>query len=322
MKEIGGFLEWETYDGEELHNNCIALNSGRNCLRYLIKTKGIKKIWLPKLLCSVISDTCQEENVDILYYSVNKQLRPEIAESINKDEWLYLINYYGQYNDLEIKKYAEKYKNVIMDNAHAMYEEPVLGIDTIYTCRKYFGVPDGGYLYTNTQSDIVIEQDESYDRIEFLMGRFEKSANEFYKDYRKNEERIDKLPLKRMSKSTHNLLRGINYSKVKDIRERNFYYLHQKLCKLNELELRIPVGAYMYPLYINNGHKLRLILQRNKIFIPLLWPNVISDLSPDKLEYKLAENILPLPCDHRYNIKDMQYMIDLIEKIIMEDKLV
>lgn len=43
MKEIGGFLEWETYEGKELHNNCIALNSGRNCLRYLIKTKNIKK---------------------------------------------------------------------------------------------------------------------------------------------------------------------------------------------------------------------------------------------------------------------------------------
>ena len=316
MKEIGGFLEWEIYNGKELHNNCIALNSGRNCLRYLIKTKGIKKIWLPKLLCSVISDTCKEENVDILYYSVNKQLRPDIDKCINKDEWFYLINYYGQYDVSEIIKYAEKYDNIIIDNAQAMYDEPVPGTDTIYTCRKFFGVPDGGYLYTDKHSDIIIQQDESYDRIEFLMGRYEKSASEFYNDYRRNEEKIDELPLKRMSKSTHNLLRGINYDKVKEIREENFKYLHQKLSELNQLKLRIPVGPYMYPLYINDGHKLRFRLQREKIFIPLLWPNVIADLTEADSEYILADNILPLPCDHRYNIKDMQYMIDVIKKIM------
>ncbi len=316
MKEIGGFLEWEIYNGKELHNNCIALNSGRNCLRYLIKTKGIKKIWLPKLLCSVISDTCKEENVDILYYSVNKQLRPDIDKCIKKDEWFYLINYYGQYDASEIIKYAEKYDNIIIDNAQAMYDEPVSGTDTIYTCRKFFGVPDGGYLYTDKHSDIIIQQDESYDRIEFLMGRYEKSASEFYNDYRRNEEKIDELPLKRMSKSTHNLLRGINYDKVKEIREENFKYLHQKLSELNQLKLRIPVGPYMYPLYINDGHKLRFRLQREKIFIPLLWPNVIADLTEADSEYILADNILPLPCDHRYNIKDMQYMIDVIKKIM------
>lgn len=70
-----------------------------------------------------------------------------------------------------------------------MYDDPISGIDTLYTCRKYFGVPDGGYLYTNRHSDIILEQDESYNRMEFLMGRFEKSANEFYNDYRNNEEK-------------------------------------------------------------------------------------------------------------------------------------
>lgn len=319
MKEIGGFLQWEIYEGKELHNNCIALNSGRNCLRYLIRTRKIKKIWLPKLLCAVISDTCSEENVDILYYQIDKQLRPIIGDNINDDEWVYLINYYGQYDAFEIKEYAQRFNNIIVDNAQAMYAEPIFGIDTIYTCRKYFGVPDGGYLYTNSYSDIDINQDESYDRIEFLMGRFEKSANEFYAEYRKNEERIDKLPLRLMSKTTHNLLRGINYNKGKEIREKNFEYLHQKLSGINQLVLKIPIGPYMYPLYINNGSQLRSKLQNKKIYIPLLWPNVINDLSEDSVEYKLAENILPLPCDQRYNVEDMQYMLNIIEEILMED---
>ena len=86
MREIGGFLELETNHGHEFHENCIALNSGRNCLRYLIREREIKRIWLPKLLCSAISDTCKEESVEILYYSIDWQLRP-ILPQLLKNEW-------------------------------------------------------------------------------------------------------------------------------------------------------------------------------------------------------------------------------------------
>ena len=43
MKEIGGYLELDTYSLQMLHDGAIALNSGRNCLAYLIKKKNIKK---------------------------------------------------------------------------------------------------------------------------------------------------------------------------------------------------------------------------------------------------------------------------------------
>ena len=150
MKEIGGFLELEKNSGHEYHEKCIALNSGRNCLRYLIRAREIKKIWLPKLLCSAISDTCREEKVEITYYSINEKLRPALPDNLNED-WLYLINYYGQYSDEEIRLYSQEYKNLIVDNAQAFYEEPIDEIDTIYTCRKFFGVSDGGYLYTKSR---------------------------------------------------------------------------------------------------------------------------------------------------------------------------
>ena len=173
MKEIGGFLELELNHGSEFHEQGIALNSGRNCLRYLIQGRKIKRIWLPKLLCSAISDTCKEENVQILYYSVDKQLRPVLPQSLEGD-WLYLINYYGQYSVEEIEFFSRKYKNVIIDNAQAFYTKAVEGLDTIYTCRKFFGVPDGGYLYTTFGQKKELPQDESYERIGFLAGRFER----------------------------------------------------------------------------------------------------------------------------------------------------
>lgn len=43
MREIGGYIELDTYSGHILHNDGIKLNCGRNALSYLIKAKGIKK---------------------------------------------------------------------------------------------------------------------------------------------------------------------------------------------------------------------------------------------------------------------------------------
>lgn len=316
MREIGGFLELEKNQGREFHENCIALNSGRNCLRYLIRARPIKKIWLPKLLCSAISDICKEEKVEIFYYSIDERLRPVLPDILDGG-WLYLINYYGQYNVEEIESVGRKYRNVIIDNAQAFYTRAIEGLDTIYTCRKFFGVPDGGYLYTTCEYIKKMPRDESHERIGFLAGRFERSAHDFYAAYRENEKKIDTLSLKSMSQITHNLLCGIDYTDEARIREDNFKHLHYCLKNKNLLKVEVPEGPYMYPFLVENGAMLRKRLLKEKIYIPLLWPNVIQDLNPIDIEYKLADNILPLPCDQRYTIKDMDY---IVEKIIrLED---
>lgn len=312
MKEIGGFLGLEWNHGREFYEQGIALNSGRNCLRYLIRARKIKKIWLPKLLCSAISDTCLEEKTEIFYYSVDDNLRPVLTEVTNRKDWVYLINFYGQYGSDEIVSYANEYKNLIVDNVQAFYTKPIKGLDTIYTCRKFFGVPDGGYLYTDCRLSEMLQKDESYNRLTFLAGRLERSANEFYSAYRENEQRIDELPLRRMSIVTQNLLRGINYDQIKKVREQNFRYLHQCLKHFNQVELCVPDGPYMYPLLLENGAEIRKKLQEKKIYVPTLWPNVVENLSQEDAEYSLAENILPLPCDQRYGVRDMEYVVKQI----------
>ena len=66
MREIGGYIELEHYQGNEYHKG-IALNSGRNCLRYLIKAKKIQKILIPDWCCRAIKDVCRQENVYMYY---------------------------------------------------------------------------------------------------------------------------------------------------------------------------------------------------------------------------------------------------------------
>ena len=53
--------------------------------------------------------------------------------------------------------------------------------------------------------------------------------------------------------------------------------------------LSIPEGAFMYPLYIENGAEVRKTLQVKKIFIPTLWLAVFIFCDEDELEYDMAK---------------------------------
>lgn len=150
----------------------------------------------------------------------------------------------------------------------------------------------------------------------FLLGRFERPANEFYQEYVNNNERFFNEPLKRMSKLTENFLHAIDYEFVKNRRTENFEYLHGKLKDINKLDLTIPEGAFMYPLYIDNGDAIRKKLQSIKIYVPTLWPDVFNLCEADELEYDMAKNILPLPVDQRYGIEDMEYIVTSIKEAI------
>ena len=114
-KEIGGYLELDTYDLPLLHHQALALNCGRNCLAYLIKAKEIRKIVLPFFLCDCVEETCRKENVDVEYYHIGMDLKPS-EMTLEEDQWLFVVNYYGQLDNAYLKLLKDKYKRVIVDN--------------------------------------------------------------------------------------------------------------------------------------------------------------------------------------------------------------
>ena len=312
MKEIGGYIEIETYRGRMLYDEAIKLNCGRNALDYIVKSKEIEKIWMPKFMCNSCNNVLANNGVQVKYYSIGKDFKP--VELQRQDgEWLYLVNYYGQHSNDYIKTLGN---NIIVDNAQAYFQEPIHGVDTLYTCRKFFGVADGSILFTDKQMPVA-EQDESYSRMNFLLGRYEKRASEFYSEYISNNDLFANEPIKRMSKLTNNLLHGIDYDFIEQRRTENFQFLHERLRDINKLSLTIPKGAFMYPLYIENGSEVRRQLQKMKIYIPVLWPNVFDLCDETEIEYDMASNILPLPVDQRYTIEDMEIILNALIKYIL-----
>lgn len=315
MKEIGGYIEFEHYKGKMLHESAIMLNCGRNALAYVIEANNIKKILMPKFMCSSCNKVLLDYNINVRYYKININFRPDDI-SLQEDEWLYIVNFYGQLTNPYIASLQKRYYKIIVDNAQAYFQPPIDNVATIYTCRKFFGVSDGAMLYSNILLKRNLDKDISYDRMHFLLGRYEKPASDFYVEYVHNNLLLVNEPIKKMSLLTQNLLHAIDYEGVSSIREENFSFLNEKFCGMNQLKLDIPIGAYMYPLYVKGGDYVRKKLLEKKIYIPILWSDVFKVCSEDEIEYDLALNILPLPIDQRYGRNDMEYLVNTIREII------
>ena len=314
-KEIGGYLELERFTGPMLHEKALALSSGRACLSYLIEQRGIRKIALPDFNCDIVETVCRTHDVSIRVYPVGADLRPKTLQT-EEDEWFYLVNFYGQLTEDEVHHVAARVPQLIVDNAQAYFDLPLSGVDTLYTCRKFLGVPDGGFLYT-TAPERALPADESRERMGFVLGRFERPAGEYFAAAAQNNDDLSMEP-KRMSGLTENLLHAVDYDRVKTKRTENFRLLHEGLGSVNGLNLRVTEGAYAYPLMLAEGQKIRKKLIEQKIFVPTLWPNVLKEEQKNTAAYTLADNILPLPCDQRYGPEEMNMIIEAVFRCLRE----
>lgn len=315
MQPIGGYFSLELPRHEEYHKNAIKLNTGRNCLEYILRVRKYKKVYIPYYTCEVILEPFVKLNVVYEFYHIN--LHFEISDEIHLGvgEALLYTNYFGikqQYVDALASQYGSQ---LIVDNTQAFFAKPSQGIDTFYTCRKFFGVPDGAYLYCDETLDEPIEQDQSYERMSFLTKRIDLGAEVGYADFREQSKRLVGQPIKRMSNLTQRLMKSIDYSLIANQRRRNYLLLHEALKSTNRLRISLANDAVpmVYPYYVHQ-EGLRDYLIENKVFVACYWPNVFKWATSNCLEYLLASLVLPLPVDQRYGQEEMKFMIMMIEK--------
>jgi len=312
MKEIGGYFELELQKGNQYHKNAIKLNTARNCLMYILKEKEYNKIYIPYFTCDAVLEPILKLSIPYEFYFINKDLEPTRIIKLNQGEAFLYTNYFGLKQSY-VDKLKEVYKDqLIIDNAQAFFSNRIGGVDTFYSARKFFGVPDGAYLYTDSRLNSEIPDSYSFNKMLSLLKRIDISAEDGYTDFINNEKSLKEEPIKKMSKLTEAILSSIDYDSVNRIRKENYQLFDKYLSKENSLDLvlgdQIPM---VYPLLTENYH-LRKKLIKNKIYIPTYWPNVFSWTNKNMFEYTLTQQILPLPIDQRYNKEDLLSIIKIL----------
>lgn len=314
MQSIGGYFSLELSYGEEYHKDAIRLNTGRNCLEFILRAKGYKKVYLPYYTCEMVLEPFKKLGIPYEFYHIDINFEIRDSFTLKADEALLYVNYYGLK-----QRYVEQLANktgdrLIVDNTQAFYAKPIEGIDTFYTCRKFFGVPDGAYLYTDAKVDFKMEQDVSYDRVSFLVKRLDLGAEAGYADFLEQRKRLVGQPIKRMSHLTTQLMNGIDYQTAAQKRRENYNYLHQNLAETNQISLELDEDAVpmVYPYLTKNG-KLKQKLIDERIYVATYWPNVLEWSKDIDLECVLVRNTCFLPIDQRYGIGEMERIINVIK---------
>lgn len=310
MREIGGYFELELNHGKEYHCDAISLNLGRTAFEYMLKAKKVQKVFLPYYTCEVMLEPITRLGINCEFYNIDERLEPVFNYSLlNDSDYFLYTNYFGV-KDNFIKRLAKRISNLIIDNSQAFYTKPLSGVDTFYSPRKFFGIPDGGYLYTSQILNEDFDIDYSLNRFGHLIGRIEEGAEKYYPVFKENDRKFSLQPIKRMSNITKRLLQNINYTEVAQKRERNFEFLYEKLAVKNlmNFDLNSDSVPMVYPFLTNNLIIAKRLIEK-KIFIATYWDEVKNHVSERSLEYKLVTGLIPIPIDQRYDHEVMQLIV-------------
>lgn len=317
MKSIGGYFSLELpLQNSEYHSNAFKVNSGKNAFEYILASYifDVKKVYLPYFTSRIMVKPLQEHNIPYDFYRINERLEFKEEIEVCEGELLVYTNYFGLKGKY-VERLAEKYGNqLVVDNAQAFFDMPQSGVNTFYSPRKFFGVLDGGYAYTQGSALVELTDSTSYDRMGYLLKRIDTSAEEAYSDY-KASCLLGDLDMFRMSKVTQRILGSVDYETVAAIRRRNYTILDDALASSNKLNMDL--GDYVplvYP-YLCECEDLRPHLIANRIYVAQYWPNVLEWCSSDDLESFLTERIIPLPIDQRYGEEEMNIIISKIRSI-------
>lgn len=314
-KAIGGYFELELRAEKSiLYPDAHYFQSARAAFLALLYTGKPARVWMPRYICDSMLAPLKKAKVECVYYSINQQL--EIVDRIDlaDKDWLFYVNYFGICTE-NINKILQRFNpgQVVLDHSQALYAAPKTCVATIYSPRKFFGIPDGGLLITDLPvgTPSAIERG-SAERAKYLLKRLADSPESGYADYQRAEHSLSKFEPRQMSPLTRRMLESVDFEGVRKRRNDNFGCLHRVLGSLNQLKINPSDvdGPLCYPFLVDQpGIRERLISER--IFVATYWSDALKTVSDSSSEALLVRNMIPLPCDQRYGKYEMKNIIDV-----------
>lgn len=322
--DLGSYIEYPLEKGKELfqnidNNDKIRLNSCRAAILHSIKCYNVKKVWIAKYQCDVVKEFLVRNNIEVMEYDIDLDFNP-LLEVNNNDTAIVLTNYFGILGDKHFDPLIEKYNNVIIDNAQALFYHPKHNCLNCYSPRKFVATPDGAYVIGKNVNKFSYSQDVSSDTCQFLFMRYEYGCNgNGYKNKKENDYRIDNSDILLMSNLTYSLLDSFDYNDIIAKRKKNFEYTRKIFDKINNIDLNsicdpdcVPMG---YPLLIENIDIISKFHEKH-IYQARYWEYMLKDYNSDTLEYLLASRLALICTDQRYSNKEIDYQYEIVNELL------
>lgn len=311
----------------------LPLSNASSGISLLIRLLSPAHVWLPSYLCDSMIDAVDKSIATIKFYEVNYNLALpsfEWMEGIQPKDLVVLIDYFGFSCDAScIARAKEQGAWVLEDACQALLsrETGLFSDFVLYSPRKYLGVPDGGILASNHEiaSDTIRLQNPP---AEWWLKAFSAAVlrrefdlydgdRRWFELFQETEDEAPIGPYAMSELSWMLLQHSFDYSMIAHKRVENYQLLANKL---NHLALFpslppevVPLG---FPIRVKNRDRVRHALFDRKIYAPVHWS--IEGIVPGKFKdsHRLAGDIMTLPCDQRYDSRDMKRMVRCVSEVV------
>ena len=311
---IGGFigLEPTARAAGPWHGAAVALCTGRAAFRLILETVRPALVHVPAYVCHVLFQPLSALRIPWRTYPVDETLSAAAAPTPTPGELLVVVNYFGVQDAAMRALVAAHGERLVIDNTQAFYGS---GGDTAWSfnsARKFFGVPDGAYLYAPGLEERPCTR-ATHVGTRHLELRAAGRLDEARRAFLDHERGLDDTLLG-LSDSAERMLARIDYRGAAARRRANFARLHESLGRLNRLRLAPTVDGvpHSYPLLPERALD-RTELHRRRIFVPTFWPELLDGPGP---EADLAARLLPLPIDQRYDDSHMAVVAETVHELL------
>ena len=341
-KEIGSefWFDSELKENTSIPRETLVL-SGRTAIdviiKDIVKTRKVKNVYLPAYCCDSMIEPFLRNNIKVSLYDIS--FDGELHYLVDKDlqtDIFYVNNYFGYENTIDneiIEHFKHKGAIIIYDQTHSLFMTNDL-TDTVadYTfasIRKWTGVVCGAvvnkkngtfdlelknYPYLQCKIDAMqektkyINSDATIDKQCFLdkYSEFGLHLSKEYQGYK-----MDDLSVRIWQQS--------DKVTIREQRCENAAVLHLE----SKLQFIGDLSANSCPLFVpilfestDKRNTVRKSLINEKIYCPIHWPKNAL-ITPDMKVNLIFDTELSLICDQRYMESDMERILKVINKSLI-----
>lgn len=337
MREIGSEFWLEREPATVSHRAGCYVLSGRTAIDLIIqdiaKARLARKVYMPAWGCDSMLAPFSHIDIHVDFYDVrfDGQLKCH-TDNTDSTDIFYVTNYFGYENTLPIetiKEFKAKGAIILYDRTHSflMEDDPYLELAdySFASIRKWMGVIGGAvvqgvkdfqlkpYHYLECKEQAMrmkkafIEGDTSIDKQAFLSlyGEFGHHLAEDYQNYE-------------MDDLSYVLYKTEDFAAMRRKRRENAKYLHEHLKgvrflgKLTDNAVPLFVPVFFDTTEQRNSVRKKLI--EAQIYCPIHWPKP-AQIPADFTVNKIYDTELSLICDQRYDLLDMNRIVEAIKQI-------
>lgn len=330
----------------EKYGPCTWLRSGREALHFVaLSEKGNIQhptILMPAYCCHSMVDPFEKAGWGIVYYPLMKDLTADVQIlymllKSKQPKAVLTMNFFGAASTkstIDIIKTECPGCICIEDFSHCTFAiQSIYNSEVDYyvsSIRKSVGVCDGAVVISkNCMNESIVldnETDFSITRrgVQKIKARYNYSQdggskNAFLTQLRLKEGELDTFEgVHRISKYAKEQLSYLNGAEIALARRINMKHMLEltnvKVESVPGIEKCLDGAPFSLPILVKNRDEVQQKLAKRGVYAPVLWPICDEARAVCIVSARMADEMLSIPIDQRYNYDD----IEDIAKIVLE----